>query len=55
VPGPSGAKAFEDGQDAAVISSRWWKVAWAATIDEPAGTAALTLRAALRTWFGDAL
>ncbi|HEY2522802.1 MAG TPA: FAD-dependent monooxygenase [Streptosporangiaceae bacterium] len=30
-------------------------IAWAATIDESAGTAALTLREALSTWFGDAL
>jgi hypothetical protein len=29
-------------------------VAWAATIDEPAGSAALTLREALSTWFGRA-
>jgi 2-polyprenyl-6-methoxyphenol hydroxylase-like FAD-dependent oxidoreductase len=29
-------------------------IAWAATIDEPAGTAALTLREALSAWFGDA-
>ena len=28
-------------------------IAWAATIDEPADTAALALRGALRYWFGE--